>query len=722
MIRPGMFINDRYEIIDKIGAGGMADVYKAKCHRLNRFVAIKILKAEYNEDKKFIDKFRAEAQSVAGLSHPNIVNVYDVGEDENLHYIVMELVEGITLKHFIEKKGYLEQREATGIAIQIARGMEAAHQNHIIHRDIKPQNIIISREGKVKVTDFGIAKAVTSNTITSNAMGSVYYISPEQARGGYSDEKSDIYSLGVTIYEMLTGQVPFSGENTVSVALAHIQEEPINIRTLNPEVSASLDRIVQKCMQKKPERRYTNVAELIDDLKLSINNTKGDFVKLTSAIVSDAPTITLSEQEVNTIRSASSKKTITEVQEELELEEETEEELLVEQEEDTDVDPKLEKIMIGGGIAAAIILIAVIIFLIARFFGVFDNIGNHNDNEDQNPGIEQDVNNGNDREEDTQTGTAVGNKDNEQNNEENNTEEENKEELEQEVTMKYVVGYSKEEAIRELDGLELNITFEEEFSEIYEKNFVCKQSVAKDTKLKKGDTITLTISKGSQNVPVPSVVGKTQSDAEAMIKSSGLNVSSYEKEYSDTIAEGSVTRTVPSAGSSVNKNSSVIIYISRGPEIKLSTVPKLTGLTEEEALNKLKENGLTGSVSGTAHSASVPEGQVIEQSHNYGVRVEQGTEITFKVSLGPEITYTYFGSITISDNPFMYEDEEGVISLVLTQDGRSWEVYNEICTYTDFPLSVSDIEGKSDSIGEITMYCDNSKIGTYSISFEKVEQ
>ena len=255
MVSPGMMISDRYEIIDKAGSGGMADVYKAKCHRLNRYVAIKILKQEYSSDAKFVTKFRGEAQSVAGLSHPNIVNVYDVGDDDGLHYIVMELVEGITLKKFIEKKGKLEVKEAVGIGIQIAQGMEAAHDNHIIHRDIKPQNIIISKEGKVKVTDFGIAKAATSNTITSNAMGSVHYISPEQARGGYSDEKSDIYSLGVTMYEMLSGKVPFEGESTVTVALAHIQEDAPLLDTMGQDIPRSLSKIVQKCMQKKPDMR-----------------------------------------------------------------------------------------------------------------------------------------------------------------------------------------------------------------------------------------------------------------------------------------------------------------------------------------------------------------------------------------------------------------------------------------------------------------------------------
>ena len=307
MIKAGMYISDRYEIIDKVGSGGMADVYKALCHRLNRYVAIKILKPEYSTDAGFVQKFRAEAQSVAGLSHPNIVSVYDVGEDDGLYYIVMELVEGITLKRFIEKRKKLDVKEAVGIAIQIAMGMEAAHTHHIIHRDIKPQNIIISREGKVKVADFGIAKAATSNTISQNAIGSVHYLSPEQARGGYSDERSDIYSLGVTLYEMLSGQVPFAGDNSVSVALLHIQSEAIPVRELNPEVPLSVDKIIQKCMQKKPERRYQTAAELIVDLKRSVINPEGDYVSISSnAIVPNSPTRSITEEELNTIKNAAS--------------------------------------------------------------------------------------------------------------------------------------------------------------------------------------------------------------------------------------------------------------------------------------------------------------------------------------------------------------------------------------------------------------------------------
>ena len=263
MLRKGMFLADRYEIIEQIGTGGMSDVYKAKCHKLNRYVAIKVMKSEFSEDKTFVSKFRAEAQSVAGFTHPNVVNVYDVGDENGIYYIVMELVEGITLKKYIEKRGKLPFKEAVSIAIQVANGLDAAHKHHIVHRDIKPQNIIISKEGKVKVTDFGIAKVASSSTINSSStMGSVHYISPEQARGGYSDERSDIYSLGITIFEMLTGTVPFDGDSTVAVAVQHIQDEIPAPSTVAADIPVSIDKIVLKCTQKKPDRRYQSAAEL----------------------------------------------------------------------------------------------------------------------------------------------------------------------------------------------------------------------------------------------------------------------------------------------------------------------------------------------------------------------------------------------------------------------------------------------------------------------------
>lgn len=300
MLKVGMFIQNRYEIISPIGSGGMANVYKAKDHKLNRFVAIKVLKKEYREDKVFISKFRAEAQSAAGLAHANIVNVYDVGDEAGLQYIVMELVEGITLKDYINNKGRLSVREATSIALQICAGLEAAHNNGIVHRDVKPQNIIISMDGKVKVADFGIARATSSQTINSGVMGSVHYSSPEQSRGGYSDEKSDIYSLGITMYEMLTGKIPFDGDTAVAVAIRHLQEELRGPKEVVPEVPHSTNQIVIKCTQKSPDRRYSNMSEVIRDLRESLVNPDGDFV-VQQIPDRTSQTIIMSKDEVNKI-------------------------------------------------------------------------------------------------------------------------------------------------------------------------------------------------------------------------------------------------------------------------------------------------------------------------------------------------------------------------------------------------------------------------------------
>ena len=282
LLRKGMFIGDRYEVISHIGVGGMADVYKGKDHKLDRYVAIKVLKEEFRGDKSFVAKFRAEAQAAARLAHPNVVNVYDVGDEDGINYIIMELVEGITLKNYIERKGKLTVRETTSIAIQVAMGIEAAHNLNIVHRDIKPQNIIISREGKVKVTDFGIAKVASTRTISSVTMGSVHYTSPEQARGGYSDAKSDIYSLGIVMYEMITGRVPFDGETAVTVAVKHLQEEMVPPHVYAPDIPVSLEEIILKCTQKSQERRYANVAELLKDLKQSLVTPDASFVKMIS--------------------------------------------------------------------------------------------------------------------------------------------------------------------------------------------------------------------------------------------------------------------------------------------------------------------------------------------------------------------------------------------------------------------------------------------------------
>ena len=292
LLQKGTFLGGRYEILEHIGSGGMADVYKAKDLTLGRFVAIKVLKAEFSEDINFVTKFRSvEAQSTAGLTHPNIVNIYDAGNEEGVHYIVMELAEGMTLKRYIRRYGRLSARETVDFAIQIASGLQAAHEHHIIHRDIKPQNILVSDSGTIKVTDFGIARAATGDdTISSSAMGSVRYLSPEQARGGYADERSDIYSLGITIYEMATGKVPFDGENTVAIALMHLRDEITPPRCYFPDIPASLEKIILKCTMKQPEQRYQSAAELILDLQKVFLSPDGSYVYV-NPLVDDYPTI-----------------------------------------------------------------------------------------------------------------------------------------------------------------------------------------------------------------------------------------------------------------------------------------------------------------------------------------------------------------------------------------------------------------------------------------------
>ena len=401
MIKIGMMIGDRYEILEKIGTGGMSDVYKAKDHKLNRFVAVKVLKQEFSENANFVSKFRIEAQAAAGLTHPNIVNVYDVGEEEGIYYIVMELVEGITLKKYIEKKARLSVKEAISIAIQVSMGIEAAHNNHIIHRDIKPQNIIISKEGKVKVTDFGIAKAATSNTITSNVMGPVHYTSPEQARGGYSDEKSDIYSLGITMFEMLTGRVPFNGETTVAIAIKHIQEEMPSPRDYVPEIPVSVEQIVFKCCQKSPDRRYQSMGELIVDLKRSLMNPDEDFVQIADPD-KEASTRMITDKDISQIKKQSERRDSMEEAMHLRKEkdvkkavkkkkvkkkssapvpketskkkvytEEDYEEDDYKDDEEARYDSKMERVTTVLAVVAAVVIGCIVLFLVGRAFGIF---------------------------------------------------------------------------------------------------------------------------------------------------------------------------------------------------------------------------------------------------------------------------------------------------------------------------------------------------------------
>lgn len=696
MIGPGMLISDRYEIVDKVGSGGMADVYKAKDHRLNRFVAIKILKQEYSNDAKFVSKFRGEAQSVAGLSHPNIVNVYDVGEDEELYYIVMELVEGITLKKFIETKGKLDVNEAIGIGVQIAQGMEAAHDNHIIHRDIKPQNIIISKEGKVKVTDFGIAKAATSNTITSNAMGSVHYISPEQARGGYSDEKSDIYSLGVTMYEMLSGNVPFEGDSTVTVALAHIQEEAKPLDEVDSQIPHSLSKIVQKCMQKKPEMRYLSAAALIFDMKKALSEPDGEYVTIDPMVVDSSPTIKLSDDDLNAIKGASRVMVDPTPEDEEALEEEE-----LPMDEDA-IDPKLEKILKICSAVVAVIVIIGAILIFGTLAGWWKRSSGDKDSQaTASPGISADV--------------------------------------EGKVAVPGLVGKSLEEAESLLEEADLQWQLKAVTSASgAEPNEVTDQDPKEGEMVDEQTRVTIYYCQDDNGVTIPDVTNLTSTDARSKIEGEGLVVGSTTEEYSSTVEEGRVIRTDPVVGSSVDKGTTVNIVVSKGTEGNQVVVPNIVGKSESVALKALTDVGLKGDTQNVTyvHSDKYAEGQIVSQTIKSGKKVTRGTMIGYSVSLGPdqneatptpkpttEAQYSYKGTVTISSNPFEYpEDEPATIKLVLTQDGVSQTVWKGMLSYDDFPRKF-EIDGWSENNGTVTLCKDDQDVpGSYNVEFSKVRR
>ena len=626
MLRKGMFLADRYEILEQIGTGGMSDVYRAKCHKLNRFVAIKVLKKEYSEDKTFVSKFRAEAQAAAGLTHPNIVNVYDVGDENGIYYIVMELVEGITLKKYIEKKGKIPYKEAVSIAIQVAKGMQAAHSHHIVHRDIKPQNIIISRDGKVKVTDFGIAKAASSSTITSSTMGSVHYISPEQARGGYSDERSDIYSFGITLFEMLTGTVPFDGDSTVSVAVQHIQEEIPKPSTVADGIPVSIDMIVLKCTQKKTERRYQDAAELIADLKKSLVAPDENFVKMMP--VYNAPgqpeTVQAAEESSENNDGQENQNSDESMAENKKDSEDIDDELLDDElldddddEEDSDSDEediddenndKLDKIFkwIGAGIIALIVIIT--IFVVAKLF-----IGGSSNKKEEETTTQ------------AQTTTAA-----------------SKEDASKKVSVPSVIGKTEEEAKTTLNSLGLGYKATYQPSNTIPEGTVISQGTSSGTKVAKNTTITLSISSGPESSSVPNVVGQDQVGASSLLESAGFKVS-VKQSYSDSVEQGKVISQSPSGSTTVSPGSTVTITVSQGKETKMVTVPNVVGMNSTDAQNTLTSLGLNYSIVETKDT-NVEKGKVISTSPSAGQQVEEGTSVKIYVSKGQETTTAASGN------------------------------------------------------------------------------
>ena len=601
MLNPGTFLADRYEIIERVGAGGMSDVYRATDHILERDVAVKVLKSEFAEDAGFVSKFRAEAQSAAGLEHPNIVNIYDVGSEDGMYYIVMEYVEGITLKTYIEKKGHLNYKEVISIAIQVGRGIEAAHNKGIIHRDIKPQNIIISHEGKVKVTDFGIARAASSNTMSADVMGSVHYSSPEQARNGYVTAQSDIYSLGIVMYEMATGVVPFDGETAVQIAIQHLQGEMTPPSKLIEDIPVSIEKIILKATQKSPERRYSDMGELLVDLKKALVNPDEDFVTMAPAIDENGKTRVISQEELEELREvAAPKEAPKEDKIKNILDEEDEDEYDDDyDDEDDDVNPKMEKAITIMGIAAAAIIGIIAIYLIGSFLGWF-HFGS-----------------GSSKKEDTKTEA---------------TKEDTEDEEEEEGNIKVpdLLGMTEDEAAEALKKQNLGYkVIGTESSSKYAEGQVCNQSPKSGKKVTENSTVKITISSGEGSKSIPNVIGATEADATNSLQAAGYKVNvSYG--HSSTVAAGQVISQSPDSSQKGQAGDTITISVSQGPdEIDM---PNVVGSTKDAAVAELQSKGFTV----TINEEDKPEaaGTVVGQNPVAGTKLSSGSAVIIAISTG----------------------------------------------------------------------------------------
>ena len=540
----------------------MATVYKAKCHVLNRYVAVKVLRDEFTTDEEFIKRFAAEAQSAASLTHPNIVSIYDVGHEDNLYYIVMELIKGKTLKQIINEDGKLPWKWSLNIASQIASALETAHRNKIIHRDIKPHNIIITEDGIAKVTDFGIAKVVSNSTITAfgATIGSVHYFSPEHAKGGYTDEKSDIYSLGVVMYEMLTGQVPFDADTAVSVALKHMQEEPIEPMELNPDIPKAVNDIIMKAMQKDTGLRYQSATEMLNDINMALKRPDGDFVNLRTAggNFETQRFEPLEDEEIRTKRN--NKK-----------------------------DEKKFKKFISNHKVLSFFIGAILLFAIA--FGGTALVSKLVFNQDVNlPNFvgmtKEEAQKEADKikvklefeEEfsaDVEKGKVIS----------QDPEFKENSKIKEKSTVKLkiskgtelvkvpkVTGIEKEEAIKTLEDLGLKVEIKEETSKKVEEGYVINQDIAENKEINAGDTVTITVSTGTgiTQVSVPSVTGKTENEARTALESAKLKVTvNYEEDSSKT--EGIVLKQNVESGKKVDEGTTVTITVNKA-ESKSGTV------------------------------------------------------------------------------------------------------------------------------------------------------
>lgn len=576
IIDPNTTIAERYTILEKIGVGGMAVVYKAKDEKLNRFVTFKVLKEEHIENDEFISRFAVEAQAAARLSHPNIVNVYDVGNEGNIHYIVMEYIDGITLKELINKKAPFDNQEALSVAIQIASALEEAHKNNIVHRDIKPHNILVTRDGDIKVTDFGIARAATSTTVTVESMGSVHYFSPEQARGGFVDAKSDIYSLGIVLFEMVTGRLPFQGDTPVALAMKHLREPIPDARRINTDVSESVYKIIIKATQKSSAKRYQTVEEMNKDLKRATKNETGDFVVFEEEDVT-SQTIRVTGEELDEIKKQS--KNIDSDYDDYD-EYESYDRYSVKSKKSTAYasDRKKDRQIVFAAVATALTLIVLITVIVFVF--VLPK--------------------------------------------------------EEDVTVPDFIDKTWDEALKLAEEKQIYIKPDnenpEEYSDSIEKDHILDQNIQKGDTVKIGDTIYLVMSLGSDKIKVPNVVGHSLDEATAEFKDKKIK---WEEkyDYSDDVKKDYVIRQEPESGEEISADSKVIVYISRGKESEAISVPDVIGYTEAAAKRELSRVGFEVDVRTVNSRRSA--GQVVDQDFRDEKR-ETGTTVTIYVSNGDD--------------------------------------------------------------------------------------
>ena len=658
----GKVLNNRYEIIKKIGVGGMATVYKARCNVLNRYVAVKVLREEFITDEEFIKRFNVEAQAAASLTHPNIVSIYDVANDGNIYYIVMELIKGKTLKEIIDTDGVLSWKWSVNIATQIAQALEVAHRNNIIHRDIKPHNIIITEDGIAKVTDFGIAKAVSNSTITAfgATIGSVHYFSPEHAKGGYTDAKSDIYSLGVVLYEMLTGKVPFDADTPVSIALKHMQEEAIEPIKLNPNIPQSLNDIIMKAMKKEPSERYMSATEMLEDLREVVKNPEGDFVRM-------ADDVTIARtQRVPTINSNTG-------------------ETLKKDEEFKEAEEKKSFFSKKRGLKITLIVVLIIALFIGAIFAGYSILNASKPKEVKIPNL---VGMTQEEAQSTLLGLNLKYKVTEERFDDEveadviiqqnpkyienfNVLEESTVEVivskgKEIVEMPSVVGKKREEAEQQLKDLGLKVGIVEENNDKVEAGYVIKQEPVEGEEIAGKSTVKIYVSKGVKMVTVPNLIGKSLEEAEKLIKGAELTLEAVITETDTTKNDNTIIKQTLEASKEVEVGTEITITVNSLPQIKTGTVninvKSFTGYEPNKNTNnnttntteseKPKNVDVTVKVTSQGTEDTVYKKQVPEDTENVSATFEGIGTVTVKVYISGVLEKTEMLNLN-QDNPVL---------------------------------------------------------------------